>query len=226
MSKTTRLFEIIQILRTAKAPLPGAEIARMLEVSTRTVYRDIADLQAMRTPIVGEPGIGYVLRRGYDLPPVNFDTEEAEAVSVGLSLIARTGDKALWKAARSAARKLHDAAPESGYLIASNWGIDQPEHADMALVRAAIRDERKLAVDYRDADGRVTRRTLRPLALIYYVDNAMLIAWCEMRADFRHFRLDRMQSCTEMEDFFTGDGPRLRADWEKALKAQTVDTAS
>lgn len=92
MSKSTRFFEIIQMLRAAKAPLLARDMAETLEVSPRTIYRDIATLQSMQTPILGEPGIGYVMRKGYDLPPINLDVEEAEAIAVGLAMIARTGD--------------------------------------------------------------------------------------------------------------------------------------
>ena len=107
-SKTTRFFEIIQLLRDAKKPLLARDLATVLEVSVRTVYRDIASLQAMQTPILGEPGVGYVMRKGYDLPPINLDVDEAEAIAVGLSLVARTGDPGLWRAAGRASRKLHE----------------------------------------------------------------------------------------------------------------------
>ena len=111
MPKSDRLFEVIQILRAATAPMKANDIATLLEVSKRTVYRDIATLQAMRTPIYGEAGISYVMQHGYDLPPINFDEDEAEAITIGLSMIARTGDAQLLKAAKCAARKLSGAAP-------------------------------------------------------------------------------------------------------------------
>ena len=104
MRRSTRLFEIIQILRSAAQPMTAADLAAALEVSMRTVYRDIAALQAMRTPIKGEAGIGYIMRKGYDLPPLNFDQEEAEALFVGLSMLARTGDSDLQRAAEEAVR--------------------------------------------------------------------------------------------------------------------------
>lgn len=140
MSRSTRLFEIIQLLRNANGPILAREIAEALEISIRTVYRDIASLQAMQTPILGEPGVGYVMRKGYDLPPINFDTEEAEAISVGLSLIARTGDPGLWRAAGRAARKLHEATPGSRRLLTSAWGVQHVPNLNLSDIRKAIRD--------------------------------------------------------------------------------------
>lgn len=225
MAKSDRLFEVIQLLRASQGPMKAHDIAVALEVSKRTVYRDIATLQAMRTPIEGAAGIGYVMRRGYDLPPINLDADEAEAITVGLSLIARTGDPGLLSAARRAARKLSEAAPDTSALIASRWGASAPTHVDPATVRMAIRSEQKLALAYGDADGATTNRVVWPIALIYYVDTAMLVAWCELRTDFRHFRLDRVAHCDVLTEGFTGQGAALREQWEIALKAETVDTA-
>lgn len=224
MRRTDRLFEVIQILRAARAPLTGAEIAEMLEVSKRTIYRDIATLQGMRTPIEGAPGIGFVIRRGYDLPPVNFDVDEAEAITVGLSMIARTGDAGLWAAARRAARKLSEAAPRSDSLIASSWGTIAPENVDTSIVRDAIRSENKLWLRYEDAKQQQSERVVWPLALIYYAENTVLVAWCEKQEDFRHFRLDRVAEIFVQEDRFLGEGKHLRNIWENTLKEQSVTT--
>lgn len=224
MPKLSRLFEIIQILRAARAPVLAAELAQALEVSTRTIYRDIAALQAMRTPIHGEAGVGYVMRRGYDLPPVSFDDDEAEAVTVGLSLIARTGDEGLWKAGQRAARKLREATCANSGLIASIWGIPQPSGVDPARLRAAIRREAKLDLAYVDAEARPTRRRVWPLVLIYYSDTAMLVAWCELRGNFRNFRLDRIASASPLAEDFAGKGEALRRKWARDQKAVTVTT--
>ncbi len=224
MRKTTRLLKIIQLLRQASRPLLAREIAEELEVSKRTVYRDIAALQAMRTPIVGEPGVGYVMRKGYDLPPINFDTNEAEAVAVGLSLVARTGDIDLWQAARRAFRKLNDAAPGVRRLLASSWGVEAAPAVEMADLRAAIRREKKIRIAYEDANGEGTRRIVWPLVLIYYIDAAMLVGWCELRDDLRHFRVDRMSACEFLSDSFEGAGDALISRWEATLKEDTVLT--
>lgn len=224
MSKTTRLFEVIQLLRGAKAPVLARDIANALEVSLRTVYRDIASLQAMQTPILGEPGIGYVMRKGYDLPPINFDVDEAEAISVGLSLIARTGDPGLWRAAGRASHKLHEAAPGTRKLVTSSWGVKNALPVDLSELRGAIRQETKINIVYRDAEERETSRTIWPLVLIYYVDNALIVSWCELRQALRHFRLDRIASCSVLPDDFKGLGDAVTAQWEKTQKQETVWT--
>lgn len=224
ISKTTRLFDVIQLLRAARGPVLAREIANSLEVSIRTVYRDIASLQAMQTPILGEPGIGYVMRKGYDLPPINFDADEAEAISVGLGLIARTGDPGLWRAAGRAARKLHEAAPGTRKLVTSSWGVENVPTVDLSALRGAIRKETKMRIVYRDAEDRETIRTVWPLVLIYYVDNALIVAWCELRQAVRHFRLDRVVSCSALADDFRGQGDALIAQWERSQKQGTVWT--
>ncbi|MBY8978208.1 YafY family transcriptional regulator [Rhodobacteraceae bacterium NNCM2] len=223
MAKTDRMFEVIQILRAATRPLRAADIAGQLEVSPRTVYRDIAALQAMRIPIEGEAGIGYVMRRGYDLPPINFDVEEAEALTLGLAMIGRAGDPGLRRAADRAARKLTDAAPRVETLYSSVWGVDTPLHVDLSAIREAIRTETKLDIAYQAPERPRTDRRLWPLALIYYVDNVVLVAWCELRRDFRHFRPDRMLDCRLSAERFTGQGTRLRQQWEAELKGQLLD---
>lgn len=224
MAKSDRFFEIIQLLRRAARPVLARELAEELEVSRRTIYRDIATLQARQTPIIGEPGVGYVLHRTYDLPAVNFDTDEAEAVAVGLSLVARTGDPGLWRAARRASRKLSETAPSTRRLVASSWGVETIPAVDMTTMRTAIREERKVRLDYSDAAGTITRRVVWPLVLIYYVDNAMIVGWCELRQDIRHFRLDRVGTCSFLEDDFKGEGEALIARWEATQKHDTVST--
>ncbi|MGJ8618065.1 MAG: helix-turn-helix transcriptional regulator [Sulfitobacter sp.] len=210
--RSSRMFEIIQLLRSAKTPVRAQDIADQLEVTKRTIYRDMASLQAMRVPIEGEAGIGYIMRPGYNLPPINFDVEEAEAISVGLSMISRTGDKALERAALRAVQKLSAATTLSETLFSSNWGA-KPADIDLGDIRNAIRQEVKLALHYRDAEANVTRRTILPIAIVYYSDVVVIAAWCEMRADFRHFRADRMISSEVLAERFKGQSQALRRDW-------------
>ncbi|MFN0264086.1 helix-turn-helix transcriptional regulator [Tepidamorphus sp. 3E244] len=224
MAKSDRFFEIIQILRQARKPLRARDIAELLEVSPRTVYRDIATLQAMQTPIHGEAGIGYVMRKGYDLPPINFDIDEAEAVAVGLAMVARTGDLGLWRAAQRASRKLNKTAPGTQRLVASSWGVAATAAVDMTTLRALIRAERKIDMAYDDASGAQTRRVVWPLALIYYTESVLLVGWCELRRDLRHFRLDRIANVTPLDDTFTGRSDDLIALWEDTQKRETVST--
>jgi predicted DNA-binding transcriptional regulator YafY len=215
VGRSTRMFEIIQILRNAANPRTAQQIAEELEVTKRTVYRDIAALQAMRVPVEGEAGVGYVMRSGYDLPPINFNVEEAEAITVGLALIARTGDRGLNRAARSAAQKLTDSTRLSETVFASTWGVEEPEILDLTTVRKAIREDRKIRIRYRNADGAETRRTIWPIAIAYHSEAIVIAAWCELRKAVRHFRPDRVSEYEELNEGFIGEGDRLRQEWIK-----------
>lgn len=218
MAQSSRMFDIIQMLRASRVPLTADAIAARLEVTRRTIYRDIAALQASRVPIEGAAGIGYMMRRGYDLPPLMFSHEEIEAIAVGLSLVARTGDSSLETAGRSAAAKIGDVLPcdrtsiDAMPLYVSTWHAIPEASVDLNIIRRAIRDERKLSIAYRDAGGCQTERTIRPLALVYYVDGIHLAAYCELRNGFRHFRHNRFEGCRLLDDGFC-DGAALRKQW-------------
>lgn len=218
MPRSTRMFEIIQTLRSARGPLTADAIAAQLEVTKRTVYRDIAALQAQRVPIEGEAGIGYIMRPGFDLPPLMFTSEEVEAITVGLAMLRRTGDEGLVQAAARVSAKIADVLPGGGArelpLHVSEWSDMLPARIDMDMVRAAIRDEEALTLDYRDGKASVTRRSVLPLALTYNIQTQILLAWCEMRENFRHFRIDRIDRCALAGHRFRGQGDGLRAMWE------------
>ena len=223
MRRADRLFEIIQLLRRAKHPVTAAELSDVLEVNPRTVYRDMAALQAMRVPIEGAAGIGYVMRRGFDLPPLMFSAEEVEAIMVGLALVTRTGDVGLLQAAQGASAKIADVLPEPltggldvNWLKVSSWGSEPPV-ADLTLCRQAVREERKLKIAYCSEKGEATERTILPLAVIYYVTVTVIAAWCELRRDFRHFRADRIEALEALDDRFTSRGDRLRSTWLEQL---------
>ncbi|MEO0820511.1 MAG: YafY family protein [Pseudomonadota bacterium] len=217
MRKSTRLFEIIQTLRAAPGPVTAEALAETLEVSVRTIYRDIAALQAMRTPIEGAAGLGYVMRSGYDLPALNFDAEEVEALQVGLAMLARTGDSALQRAARRVAQKIEALGEGADWLHVAPWGAPEDDPAlgcvSKALLRDAVRDERKLRITYRDSEGRETERVIRPLGLVYHIDCVLLAGWCELRAGFRHFRTDRIWACEALCERFADQGAALRRLW-------------
>lgn len=213
MARSSRMFEIIQLLRSAKHPLTAQHLAEALEVTPRTIYRDIATLQSMRVPIEGAAGVGYIMRAGFDLPPLNFDVEEAEAITVGLSMIARTGDKSLGRAAARAAAKIAQATPLSETLFSSTWGAETPNDIDLSAIRRAIREEQKLRIAYLDSDNAITQRVILPLSIIYYAEAIVLPAWCELRQDFRHFRADRLQDQPEVCGTFTGQSKALRTTW-------------
>lgn len=229
MRKASRLFEIIQILRLAKKPVTAADIADQLEVTVRSIYRDIVELQAMRVPVEGGRGIGYILRPGFTLPPLMLTVEETEAIVLSLALLERTGDTELRQSARQVNRKIAAAVPPPlAAAFSTNalhaWGrpTPAPEAIDLAMVRRAIRDEQKLLLDYRDELARVTERTIRPIALIYYSETANVVAWCELREAIRNFRADRVESCEAADAFFPGEGEKLRKLWVDGWSANAA----
>ena len=218
MRRADRLFELIHLLRRARRAITAARLAEALEVAPRTVYRDIAALMAMGVPIDGAAGVGYIMRPGYDLPPLMFDREEVEAVAVGLQLLNRTGDQDLQAAARRVVAKVAAVLPElradeldDGRFVVSSFGA--PTASDLRMLRSAIRDNHRLAIVYRDERERLTERTCLPLAVIYYIEVTVLAAWCELRGDFRHFRADRIVACHKTGDRFAESAPQLRRDW-------------
>ena len=221
MRRADRLFEIIQILRQARGPITAAQIADRLEVNPRTIYRDIAALQGMRVPVDGAAGLGYVMRRGYDLPPLNFDDDEIEAILVGLGMLTRTGDIALQSAAGRAVEKIAGGLPEERKTVShgdrfrvSDWGSAPPERVDMRELRAALREERALLIDYCNEQGVRTTRTILPVALVYYVKVEVIAGWCRLRQAFRHFRTDRIEQLTVLEERFTDQAAALREAWD------------
>jgi predicted DNA-binding transcriptional regulator YafY len=219
MRRADRLFDILRILRAAERPVTAAAIADTLEVTVRTVYRDIATLQARRIPIEGAAGVGYVLRRGFDLPPLMFTEDEAEAIAVGVRLLARTGDPGLQKAAESVLSKVTLVVPDPlrEYLNAtpvyvSKNGAPVPAQRDLpTTIRHAIRDGRKMRIAYQDEDGCETFRVVQPFAVAYYVEATLVCAWCELRNDVRHFRTDRVISADVLDEGFTIPEPVIAA---------------
>ena len=220
MRRADRLFDIIQRLRTARGPMTAATLAEELEVTVRTVYRDVATLQARRVPIEGAAGVGYLLRRGFDLPPLMFTIEEIEAIAVGARLVSRTGDPALQDAAESVLSKVTVVLPErlrqqlaAAPFFVSASGAPVAARVDLAEVRQAIRDERKLWIAYADEKGTCSERVIWPIAVAYYVQATLVGAWCELRRDYRHFRADRITALTVLDERYPSDNGRLMAEW-------------
>jgi predicted DNA-binding transcriptional regulator YafY len=231
MRRADRLFDIIQSLRAAGGPMTAAALAEKLEVTARTIYRDIAALQASRVPIEGAPGLGYMLRRGFDLPPLMFTAEEADAIAIGVRLLRRLRDPELQEAADSVLGKLAAVVPEplQSHLVAapvyvSDGAAPAATGIDLAGLRRAIHETRKMSIAYVDDMDRRTSRTIWPLALAYYVDVTLIGAWCELRADFRHFRVDRIQNSRVLEERFPADNGKLVARW-LALRKDRADPA-
>ena len=219
MRRADRLFDVIQVLRSAKKPVTAATLAEELEVTVRTIYRDVATLQARRVPIEGAPGLGYVLRQGFDLPPLMFTIDEVEAIAVGARLVGRLRDKELQRAAARVLDKVTVVLPESlrGHVADAPVYVSRGDAAeprvDMAQVRAAIRDRRKVRIAYVDEKGRRTRRTIWPLAMAYYVDVTVVGAWCELRKDLRNFRIERVAASRLLAARFHDHNGTLLAEW-------------
>ncbi|HYX04852.1 MAG TPA: YafY family protein [Reyranella sp.] len=219
MRRADRLFDIIQSLRTAKKPMTAAALAEELEVTVRTVYRDVATLQARRVPIEGAPGLGYVLRRGFDLPPLMFTVDEVEAVTVGARLVQRLRDPELQAAARRVLDKVAVVLPESlrshadRPVYVSPGVAAEPHGVNAAELRSAIRDRRKLRIAYLDEKRQRTRRTIWPLAMAYYVDVTLVGAWCELRKDFRNFRVERIERSRLLAERFQDPQGKLLTQW-------------
>ncbi len=232
LRRTDRLFDILRLLRAASGPVTAQALAEALEVTVRTVYRDIAVLQARRIPIEGAAGIGYVLRHGFELPPLMFTEDEAEAIAIGVRMLARTGDPGLQKAAASVLSKVTLVVPDPlrDYLNAapvyvSTSGAPVPARPDLpATVRHAIRDGRKMRIVYEDNDGRRTARVIQPFAVAYYVQATLICAWCELRRDFRHFRADRVRRAAVLDEPIPGDNARLMQEW-LAQRRERADAA-
>ena len=220
MRRADRLFDILQILRVAKAPMTAAAIAERLEVAARTVYRDVATLQARRIPIEGARGIGYVLRRGFDLPPLMFTDDEVDAITVGARLVRRLRDPGLRRAADSVLAKVTTVLPAAlrggitmAPFLVSDGSAAEPKGIELSELRRAIRETRKLRIVYSDAQGQQTDRTVWPIAMVYYVDVTLLGAWCELRNDFRHFRVERIVTSEISPELFPTDGGKLLKRW-------------
>jgi predicted DNA-binding transcriptional regulator YafY len=198
VSRAERLLDLIQVLRRHRHPVSGQTLADELGVSLRTVYRDIQTLVGQGAAIDGEAGIGFVLRPGFVLPPLMFSDEEIEALVLGLRWVAQSTDVPFRRAATNALAKIAAVLPDDlrdsiagiGLLAASGPQAGDP--IDLAPVREAIRSEHKIVLDYTDAKGGRTRRTIWPIAIGFFERVRVVAAWCELRSDFRHFRADRI----------------------------------
>jgi predicted DNA-binding transcriptional regulator YafY len=217
MRRADRLFQIIQLLSHDKA-VTARFLSATLEVSERTIYRDVQDLSLSGVPITGEAGIGYRLMKGFHLPPLMFDEEELAALLLGARMVQAWTDKGLARAAGHAMRKIETVIPERLKPELTRADIMVPDFASstdvaehLALLRRAVKQQRKAAYDYTREDGQHSSRTVHPLGLFYWGKVWTLVAWCELRDDFRHFRLDRMRNIEVLKaQFKSGPGRTLQ----------------
>ena len=220
MTRTERLLALIQVLRRHRRPVSGRRLAEEMSVSLRTIYRDLQTLIDQGAPIEGEAGIGFVLRPGFLLPPLMFRDEEIEALVLGARWVTQQTDPALATAAQDVVAKIMTVLPEElkeRLEFAGLFPVPAEERTrdsvDAGRLREAIRRERKLRIVYRDGLGRGTRRVVWPLAMAFYERVRVLVAWCETRRGFRHFRTDRIVSADMTAEPFPRRRRLLLREW-------------
>lgn len=224
MSRTTRLFDLMQLLRHHRRPVSGQVLAEQLGVSLRTLYRDIADLKAIGAQIDGEPGLGYVLQPDFLLPPLMFSADEVEALALGLTWVERRADGELAAAAAEALAKvsavlprdLHAHLEDQALLVGPGW--EKPQAVALSVLRQAIREERKLRIGYHDEAGQASTRVIWPVSLTFFESSRILAAWCELRRAYRHFRADRIESATPLAEHYPRRRHVLRREWLATLQ--------
>lgn len=227
MRRADRLFRLLQHLRGGRL-VTAAALAERMEVSTRTIYRDIADLQASGVPIDGAAGVGYLLRQGFDLPPLMFDRDEIVALVAGARLIRAWGGKAMAEAAEEALVKIDAVLPDnersrvmdSIQVHAIGAEMTPDVRARLDELEEAIDRWRRLDMDYADAEGRGSTRTVRPLGLWFWGKVWTLVAWCELRTDFRVFRADRIKRLEPTGDRFRPEPGKTLADFLNMMEAE------
>lgn len=230
MSRSERLLDLLQTLRRHRRPVTGAALAEQMRISLRTLYRDIASLQAQGARIEGEPGVGYVLRPGFLLPPLMFSVEEIEALALGTLWVAERADGSLSLAARNALAKvaavlpphLRDDLETSALLVAPGPPIPS-DGVDEARIREAIRTERKAVIRYCDQAGQPSTRTIWPFGLGYWDHVRVVIAWCELRQDFRNFRTDRIGDLALTTERYPRRRRALLKAWRETKMKRTAD---
>ncbi|MET4290491.1 putative DNA-binding transcriptional regulator YafY [Bradyrhizobium sp. LB8.2] len=224
MRRADRLFQIIQVLRRTRKPLTADAIASELETSKRTIYRDIATLIGQRVPIRGEAGMGYILEKGFDLPPLMLTPEEIEAAVLGAQWVAGHADPALARAAEDLMAKIADTVPERlrpfvlepASRARPSWNRE-PDRLDMVRTRTQIHEGRKIMLRYRDEQGRASERMIWPISVGYLEAVRLLAAWCELRSDFRSFRTDRVVDASYLDERYPERRDVLRAKWRQSL---------
>ena len=212
MRRADRLFQIVLLLDRRRA-VTAREIAEALNISERTVYRDIADLSRSGVPISGEAGVGYMLRSGYRLPPLMFDPEELQALALGSRMVKGWADAALGKAAERALLRIEAVLPKQlkeqpgrDAFLVPDFHVPPKMVAPLGKLRQCIADSRKARLDYTRLDGVASSRIIWPLGLVFWGETWTLAAWCELRGDFRSFRPDRMQDVAILDDGFESKG--------------------
>jgi predicted DNA-binding transcriptional regulator YafY len=230
MARADRLMQLTQALRRHRRPVTAAVLAEETGVSERTIYRDIISLQVSGVPVRGEAGIGYVLESGFDLPPLMFTPEECEALMLGLRFVRDRSDSGLQRVIDDTRAKIEAILPpalkesfNSASLFAPVCRPREVARIDEGALRRALREWRKIRIRYRDVKEELTIRVIWPVALGYFETTRGLSAWCEMRQGFRHFRTDRIEELSLLDEKIPRRRALLMRDWEEALEAERAD---
>jgi predicted DNA-binding transcriptional regulator YafY len=226
MRRADRLFQIVQHLRGGRL-VTAHKLGEWLEVSERTIYRDIADLQSTGVPIDGEAGVGYLMREGFDLPPLMFTRDEIVALVAGARMVRAFGGAAMARAADEALVKIGAVLPENEKdriakteIHTPMWVVTDADRANIDLLERAVERRDVLTLDYRDEAGRSTARDVRPLGLWFWGKVWTLAAWCELRDDFRAFRIDRLGSVAPAGRTFKPERGKLLADFYRRMERE------
>ena len=224
MRRADRLFQIVQHLRGGRL-VTAKMLGERLEVSERTIYRDIADLQATGVPVDGEAGVGYILREGFDLPPLMFTREEIVALVAGARMVRSMGGASMAKAAIEALIKIESVLPPSLQTQLKSVEIHVPDRQMpdrdknmIDLAQAAVEARKVLELDYADVEGKASRRNVRPLGLWYWGKVWTLVGWCELRDDFRVFRIDRIEAAAPTGGAFKPERGKTLADFYRDFR--------
>ncbi|MBQ4780381.1 HTH domain-containing protein [Pectobacterium versatile] len=219
VSRSHRLFDLMQVLRRHRGTVSGEVLARETGVSLRTIRRDIATLQAMGADIDGAPGVGYILRPGFLLPPLSFTEEELQALVAGAQWVSRQTDDALAFAAQNALAKIGGVLPPEMRRALDDDALyiarkrEDTSGLDLAQVRRAMREQRKMLIAYTDQAGLASERTIWPIVLGFVEGRRFIAGWCELRKDFRLFRADRIVKATFLDDRYSRNRRQLVKEW-------------
>lgn len=220
MHRSGRLLQLLQALREHRGAVTASSLAARFEVSERTIYRDMETLLELGVPVEGEAGTGYILRPGYFLPSMAFNRDEADAVLLGLRFVRARGDGVLAEAAETALTKISEGMGETAAAEMRRNGLTVgppggDQRNELARIRGAMRERRKIHIAYRSQGSTSSERTIWPVAIGFFDGTEMLAAWCELRDAFRHFRLERIEDLTVLEDDIPRPGASLLAAYRK-----------
>ena len=229
MRRADRLFQIVQHMRGGRL-VTAYKLSQWLEVSERTIYRDIADLQSTGVPIEGEAGVGYMMREGFDLPPLMFTRDEIVALVAGARMVRAFGGSSMARAAEESLVKIGAVLPEAERnridrteIHSPMWVVSDADRTAIDVIERAVEARELLTVDYQDEQGQPSRREVRPLGLWFWGKVWTLACWCELRDDFRTFRIDRIKTISQAGRRFKPEQGKLLSDFYRAMEKRKIE---